>query len=141
MEQELIVSCAASTISKLFSAQRQHPHAEPVLSSDSQTDMTTAASAPAQRSTLHAFWNINSTPTTALTSSAMIVDGRSTSTIGPGQRCEDCERPLQSEDAMELDGDTGMQETACCLCARRVCDGCAVLGDQRICLGCATGKG
>lgn len=54
-----------------------------------------------------------------------------------GLRCEDCDRHLQSDDAMELDEDILVQEKSCQLCKRHVCDVCAVQGDARICLGCA----
>lgn len=136
---KLTVSTAANTIYKLFSAQRQHPHAEPVPSSESQA--ATNALAPAQRSTLHAFWNINSRPISTSTPSEMIVDSGPVPATDPGLRCEDCDDSIRTEDAMDVDGDLTIQETQCSTCRRTVCDRCAVLGDERVCLSCAVGKG
>lgn len=126
---------AANTISRLFNAQRQHPHAEPVLSAET----TTARPEQPQRSTLHTFWRIPKRAPAPTLDMPMALDQATTSTTDAGMRCEDCDDPLRSDDAMELDDDTMTQETACMSCKRSVCDRCAVLGNARICLGCASG--
>ncbi|KAI5369705.1 hypothetical protein Slin15195_G005800 [Septoria linicola] len=119
----------AKTISKLYDAQRQHPNASPVLSQQVATPPETHV----QRSTLHSFWRLGRPPVAM----PMVVD------VTPGldrsmhPRCEDCDRDLQSVDAMDVDDIVVEQETRCQGCLRQVCDMCAVLGDRRICLGCA----
>ena len=131
-----ICRCAASTINKLYEAQRRHPDAAPVPSQQTLSVAPQPTEKP-QRSTLHSFWRLPQQPST---STAMAVDP------GPGimtsnlleLRCEDCERPLRNQDAMELDDGMLEQETACGLCRRHVCDTCAVLGNERICLACAS---
>jgi hypothetical protein len=52
-------------------------------------------------------------------------------------RCDDCDEQLVRSDAMSLDDGLVAEETACHVCRRQVCDGCAVLGDDRVCLSCA----
>lgn len=57
-------------------------------------------------------------------------------------RCEVCEGPLCSGDAMKIDGVGNEQpETACAGCCRRVCDNCTMSGNEKICLGCAASVG
>lgn len=56
-------------------------------------------------------------------------------------KCEDCDRSLRHEDAMQIDESVFEHEVSCQNCGRKVCDHCAVVGDARICLGCASGGG
>ncbi|KAK6389993.1 hypothetical protein LTR65_006045 [Meristemomyces frigidus] len=133
----------ASTISKLYEAQRRHPNASPVMSAQSLQPAWMAPNVlpvQAQKSTLHSFWRIPSAPVDL---NAMQIDAvaRSVPFEDAAMRCEDCERPLQHDnDAMELDSGMLEQETACAVCKRQVCDTCAVLGHDRICLSCASGR-
>jgi len=132
--------CAASTISRLYEAQRRHPDASPIPSS--QTLALAPASMPvaaqAQKSTLHSFWRL---PTNAPSrAEAMQIDGGIQQGATLEVRCEDCDRALQHGDAMDVDEGMLEQETACSVCRRHVCDTCAVLGNERICLGCANGR-
>lgn len=135
----------ANTISKLFSAQREHPHAEPVPSS--QPPHVAATPAAPQKNTLHSFWHISSNPVEPAHSNTMMVDADPAPSAQPlkgsqavtsiGWNCEDCEGHIRFEDEMSLDDSIVARETLCCCCRRRVCDGCAVLWDERLCLGCA----
>lgn len=121
---------AANTINRLYEAQRQHPHAEPVLS---QPAVMTVSEERTQRSTLHSFWKLP--PATTV---PMAID-QGSSRMDLGQtRCEDCDRSLRADDAMDLDIDVALEETRCQTCLRQVCDACAVLGDRRVCLQCAS---
>ena len=130
-----VCRCAASTISRLYEAQRQHPNAEPM---PSQTNAASLKSEHAtnQRSTLHSFWNIGSAPTPVPLPVAF--DSGPRSMISSDMRCEDCDGALRQDDAMELDDGAVEQESECYMCRRRVCDRCAVLGHERTCLGCAS---
>lgn len=125
----------ANTISRLFNAQRQHPHAEPLPSQAT----TMARTDQTQRSTLHAFWTIPKPVPAVVIDTPMVFDQPASSALNSCPRCEDCEDPLRSEHAMDLDDESMTQETACIACKRCVCDRCAVLGNVRICLGCASG--
>ena len=139
--RDLGLTCrlSANTISRLFSAQRQHPHAEPLPSHD--TAPTPRPDQP-QRSTLHSFWRIPK-PAPA---PAPAFDAPMTLDAPPfvpsrdlDMRCEDCDDPLRADHDMDLDEDSMAQETGCISCKRCVCDRCAVLGTARICLSCAGG--
>ncbi len=124
----------AYTISKLFSAQRQHPHAEPDLSSGPTP--STHTSTPAQKSTLHSFWNISSRLSEAQIVPMDLDTGRSHSAMDV-TACEDCDRSLFSPNAMDMGDGSALQEFECYGCRRQICDNCAVRGDQRVCLSCA----
>lgn len=123
----------ASTISRLYEAQRRHPDVAPVLFAQPAH----VAQVHPQRSTLHAFWHINQAPSTAV---PMEFDSMNSPSVGVESRCEDCDRTLGHEDAMKLDGNLLQQETACRMCKRQVCDFCAVQGNERVCLSCASGR-
>ena len=129
-----VCRCAASTISRLYEAQRQHPQAEPIPS-QSALPATQSRAVGSQKNTLHSFWNIRAQPRP---NDAMAIDPGPSLTSE--MRCEDCDSSLQPQDAMELDEGTLDQETACNWCRKHVCDKCAVLGDERVCLCCATGR-
>ncbi|KAF2427527.1 hypothetical protein EJ08DRAFT_351683 [Tothia fuscella] len=114
-----------STISKLFDAQRQYPNAAPVLSQEQPS----VAHPFAQKSTLHAFWQLPQPPPQG--SHAMVLNSHE------NLRCEDCERALPTSDVM----DVGMMMLddggcACHSCGRKVCDFCAVSLGTRVCLNC-----
>jgi hypothetical protein len=118
---------AATTIHRLFEAQKELPQASPVPSQLPSIPQPTRS----QRSTLHSFWSI-SHPPAAVPPPNHAADGARMS-------CEDCDRALQPVDAMDLDESTLDSETQCTGCRRRICDACAVLGDERICLACTNG--
>ena len=128
---------AASTISKLYEAQRLHPHAEPVFSLQ---PTVVATEEKIQKSTLHSFWNIPSAPSVQ----PMAVDSAysSSTSLGVEMKCEDCDSSLRHTDSMDVDTDDGMlqQESKCTSCGRQVCDRCAVMGVVRVCLPCATSR-
>ena len=131
-----VCRCAASTISRLYEAQRQQPRAEPVPSQPMTNATILKTDAPVQRSTLHSFWSIGAQPPER-TLVPMAID-TGPNLVENAIRCEDCHASLWHEDAMELDDGVVEQETACHICRRRICDGCAVLGNERICLPCAS---
>ncbi|KAK1063718.1 hypothetical protein LTR33_012229 [Friedmanniomyces endolithicus] len=124
---------AASTISRLYDAQRKHRDAEPMLSSQSMAPA--AAHEKPQKKTLHAFWSLPRAP--ARTDDMQMHSGRDL-TSDLDSRCEDCERPLREEDAMEVDDEVSERDTACAMCRRRVCGLCSIAGAERFCLGCAS---
>jgi hypothetical protein len=140
---------AASTISKLYEAQRQQPRAEPILSSSSGCHASGIVSEqqqqqqPLQKSTLHAFWRIEQQPLppTAVTERIAAVD----SSASLERRCEDCDGALggagEDEMAMDLDwGGTDGEQRRCAVCQRSVCDFCSILGQVRTCLACASAR-
>lgn len=128
--------CAASTMSRLYEAQRNLPKAERVLS---QPTNSVKLEEPVQRSTLHSFWKIGgAAPANTV---PMSIDSAPSSSEEVRIRCEDCDGPLQQDDSMDLDDDITVRENACSSCQRCVCDKCAVLGDARICLACASWSG
>ncbi|TKA79119.1 hypothetical protein B0A55_02427 [Friedmanniomyces simplex] len=99
----------ASTINRLYDAQRKHPDAAPVLSSQSVS--AAAVQERPQRSTLHAFWNLPSSAPVRI--EGMQLDGGGGHRIrDEAPRCEDCERPLREENAMEVDDGLLEQDTA-----------------------------
>jgi hypothetical protein len=129
---------AASTISRLYEAQKQHPDATPVMSSSDAMAAEAAPSRP-QKSTLHAFWKISTSP--PIHEDSMQLDNGHNANAGSDQsRCEDCDQALRNSNSMELDQDVLEQRTACAVCQRHVCDTCAVAGHERVCLSCASGR-
>lgn len=68
----------------------------------------------------------------------MLMDEGNVQTEPSHARCEDCDRRIQVEDAMDLDDSIVGQESRCQTCLRQVCDMCAVLGVRRVCLQCAS---
>ncbi|KAL1305267.1 hypothetical protein AAFC00_002178 [Neodothiora populina] len=121
----------ATTITKLFGAQKEHPNASPIQS----RDQPIRQQPPAQSSTLHYFWRLPSSATTSLRRNSP----DSQSAFEPNSAaCEDCDDSLRSADAMDLDDTLIQEETACYTCGKNVCDLCAVSADQRRCLNCAT---
>ncbi|KEQ97690.1 hypothetical protein AUEXF2481DRAFT_2623 [Aureobasidium subglaciale EXF-2481] len=117
----------ASTVEKLFSAQKEHPHASPLPSQQSQLqpDSQIANTDAPQRSTLHSFWHL---PQNIQLPHA----GQPT----PQQEvltCDGCDGVLVPEYSM----DTLDIDTACGACGKHVCNTCAVAADMRLCLDCA----
>lgn len=123
---------AANTMRRLFEAQKLRPDAAPVISH------ATEAPRPMQRqrSTLHSFWHLPQGPTST-SSTPMSLDVHS-SPMQPATPCEDCDGPLQHGDGMQLDEALLDKESQCQCCQRKICDTCAVLGKERICLACAS---
>ncbi|KEQ63653.1 uncharacterized protein M437DRAFT_47302 [Aureobasidium melanogenum CBS 110374] len=119
--------CAvASTVQKLFSAQRAHPHASPIPSYPQTQDLP--QDAPAQRSTLHSFWQLPQS------SQLQVQHGTPAPTMQQEVvMCEGCDRVLVPEYGM----DTLEAETACRGCGKCVCDTCAITAEVRLCLDCA----
>ncbi|KAF2771054.1 hypothetical protein EJ03DRAFT_290153 [Teratosphaeria nubilosa] len=133
----------ASTVHKLFDAQRRFPNAEPMPSrsdptSRPQTATSNASFSPrptSQKSNLHAFWNIARSPKEDV--GMMDVDVGAWAARRSEMKCEDCDGFLQADSVMNIDEGVLEQEMSCGMCGRRVCDTCAFHGDLRVCLGCA----
>lgn len=130
-EQEIY----ASTIQRLYDAQRYHPDAEPIPSAPALA----APLAPPQRSTLHSFWNINQSSVVSEPTQTQL-DVEMISNVPLPMNCEDCDRSLRYDESMDVDEDLLRQEMACGICQRHVCDLCAVLGNERLCLACASNR-
>jgi hypothetical protein len=126
-----------NTVHKLFLAQRQNPHASPDPVPTTQPALTVTKP---QKSTLHSFWNIAAPPVqTPLFSYQTPLSQAG----GAGPRCEDCDARLGVEEAgmdidMDVDGMGDEGTFSCSECGRNVCGTCAVVGDVRRCLQCAT---
>lgn len=129
----------ASTIQRLYDAQRANnaiPQAEESLAQQQQAQQqqqqrTTQQALPQpQKSTLHSFWQIPQPVPTATQVQQ--------NACAEEARCEDCEGTLRSEDSMDVD-DSSVEDKACESCRRRICDGCAVWGRERVCRVCAGG--
>ncbi|KAF3004205.1 hypothetical protein E8E13_006806 [Curvularia kusanoi] len=129
-----------NTVHKLFLAQRQHPHASPVPSDPQPSAQPAIAVSKPQKSTLHSFWNIAAPPVQAPVFSYQATHApNGAHTL----RCDDCDAQLEAEDeGMDIDVDMdsieGTSSLACRKCGRNVCGRCAVVGDARHCLQCAT---
>ncbi|CAI6335638.1 unnamed protein product [Periconia digitata] len=122
-----------NTINMLFTAQRRHPHAEPIMSDTLPSQPAQAAPKP-QKSTLHAFWKLPAPPP---------IFHQQQAQISHAPRCEDCDSELQTEaDGMDMDMDMDglsiQNSLACNECGRKVCATCAVVSNTRHCLPCAT---
>lgn len=160
LESYLSNNCTIeNTISKLFQAQRLHPHASPIPTNPPQPQQQIQTpqhfqQAPAvQKSTLHSFWKITAPAPPVQPPSQTLNPHHSVapSTYIP-PHCEDCDAPLHpdsssSASAMAMDIDSGgavtagtcseeNNEFACGDCGRWICGTCAVVGDRRVCLGC-----
>lgn len=128
---------AASTIQRLYDAQRKHPEASPTPSHPHLSAAVPQQIQP-QRSTLHSFWQLP--PGSTITAPPLQVSNAQQLGGETAMRCEDCDQDLHSDDAMEIDGGFLEHETACVFCRRAVCDRCAVRGDERVCLSCVSGR-
>ncbi|KAM0717275.1 hypothetical protein Q7P37_007127 [Cladosporium fusiforme] len=128
----------ASTMQRLYDAQRASAlsQAEEAQSLQQQQQMQMQQPVPqqtmTQRSTLHSFWRIAQPLPTVQPVQQPV------SACSEGLRCEDCDGGLKNEDAMEVD-EMSVEDKACGSCRRRICDGCAVWGNERVCQACAGG--
>ncbi|KAF2279367.1 uncharacterized protein EI97DRAFT_430447 [Westerdykella ornata] len=143
-----------TTLQKLFAAQRnqrQHHSPEPILPPSQAPVPTTPA--PVQRSTLHSFWNIGAPP---VHPPSLMLPQHRHAQVAPSSwdapRCAECDTSLlPSEgldgaadvDMMDLGGigsggDGALAQFACGECGKNVCSMCAVVGETRCCLQCAT---
>ncbi|KAF2254477.1 hypothetical protein BU26DRAFT_537266 [Trematosphaeria pertusa] len=125
-----------NTINKLFSAQRKHPHAEPIMSDSLPQNHAPAVQKP-QKSTLHSFWNLPAPPVQPPTIHIQPPTDANT------PRCQDCDTWLHSEAGdmdvdMDIDGPLERSVFGCHDCGRNVCGTCAVVSNTRHCLQCAT---
>ncbi|KEQ84095.1 hypothetical protein M438DRAFT_397616 [Aureobasidium pullulans EXF-150] len=114
----------ASTVDKLFSAQKAHPHASPMLSQSDLQPQFQPQDTP-QRSTLHSFWH--------LPQASQLSQHGMPATHQDAMTCDGCDRVLTPEYGM----DTLDQDTACGACGKHVCNTCAVTVEMRLCLDCA----
>ncbi|THY74198.1 hypothetical protein D6C95_10102 [Aureobasidium pullulans] len=114
----------ASTVEKLFSAQKAHPHASPMLSQSHLQPQFQPQDTP-QRSTLHSFWH--------LPQPSQLPQHGIPATQQDAMTCDGCDRVLTPEYGM----DTLDQDTACEACGKHVCNTCAVTAEMRLCLDCA----
>ncbi|OCK82523.1 hypothetical protein K432DRAFT_219228 [Lepidopterella palustris CBS 459.81] len=121
-----------TTIEKLFSAQRQFPHAAPI---PSQPQPSARCASSTQKSTLHSFWALPVTKHHTFNRMKSLPIQNSQL-----PRCEDCDNALQSENEMDMDLDDSncTNQFACQSCGRNICGTCAVVTDTRNCLHCTT---
>ncbi|KAF2863329.1 hypothetical protein K470DRAFT_255014 [Piedraia hortae CBS 480.64] len=126
----------AQTMQILYDAQREQPdrHSAPPSAPPplrrAISAMPMSGRGPMythRNNTLHSFWHIQSEAPQSGASTPMDLDE---SISGP--QCQDCDRMIPCEGAMDLDG----QDSACGVCQRVVCNLCAVSGDVRVCLVC-----
>lgn len=130
---------AASTLSRLYEAQRSLPKLEPVPTAPCR--MMAVEEEPVQKSTLHSFWKIEGAAPMPTTTTHMAIDSGGSSATSLEMRCEDCDGTLRRDDVMDLDDGFVELETSCVSCRRHVCDACAVLGNERVCLACVSRSG
>jgi len=127
---------AASTIQRLYQAQRENTAAEPGVAPGQQHQhqqeqdhaQQLAFAAQPQKSTLHSFWRIEQP--------VPIVQHIRRIDVVQEPRCEDCDGELRDEGAMDVD-EGSIEDKACGSCRRPVCNSCAVYGRERVCAGCA----
>jgi hypothetical protein len=151
----------ASTVQKLFQAQRKNPHAEPLLSQDLQllqyqshlqqqqeeqtsSNINSNQYAPMQKSTLHSFWQLPPLRDPRPQQSVLNCGG------GGGGRGRGIQQQQQQQqqDALLCDGCDGVltfylesiidtTDTTCKNCGKLVCDICSITVERRLCLQCA----
>ncbi|KAH0286235.1 hypothetical protein M436DRAFT_53122 [Aureobasidium namibiae CBS 147.97] len=126
----------ASTVEKLFHAQKAHPHASPQPSQQPQPQLQAQyplqfppQDAPPQRSTLHSFWH--------LPQPSHIPQQHTDTSISQQEvlACEGCDGRLIPEYPYGMD--TLDADTMCTACGKHVCNTCAITADTRLCLDCA----
>jgi hypothetical protein len=129
----ILTSPTASTVEKLFSAQKAHPHASPQpshqLPPQPQSPPQFAQQEAPQRSTLHTFWH--------LPQGTQMPQYNTTPRI-PQQEvlvCDGCDRRIESDSPYGTD--TLIADTRCTACERSVCDTCSITVETRLCLDCA----
>lgn len=131
---------AASTIQRLYQAQRENAAAEPGVAPGQQQqqqqqqhhqeqEQQLQPAPQPQKSTLHSFWRIEQ-PVPIMVPQIQRV------AVVQEPRCEDCDGALRDEEAMDVDEEP-VEDKACGSCRRPVCNSCAVYGRERVCAGCA----
>lgn len=128
-----------NTVHKLFSAQRNHPHASPIPSDLNPPNQPTITISKPQKSTLHSFWNLPVPPVQA----PIFTYQARQQNQEQGLRCDDCDAQLEIDSDgmdvdMDLDGTAESSPFACHECGKNVCGTCAVVSTARHCLQCAT---
>ncbi|KAI9879519.1 MAG: hypothetical protein M1830_008312 [Pleopsidium flavum] len=132
-----------NTFQKLVSAQRS-PSATPIPSlpqaPPSPSPSTSPTHHPHPQTSLLSFWALPYRPTASRPSP--FTTPTSPTTVPEAPKCEDCDAPLTPTEAEALDVEMGGTDAessyACRGCGREVCGTCAVMGDVRTCLQCAT---
>ena len=123
----------ASTVEKLFHAQKAHPHASPLPSQPAQTFSTQFPSQetqpPPQKSTLHSFWHLPQASQTQQYESAPRIPQQDVLV------CEGCDGVIMPESVYGMD--TLETDTMCRACGKHVCNTCAITAEVRLCLDCA----
>ncbi|RMZ20613.1 hypothetical protein D0859_15384 [Hortaea werneckii] len=101
----------ASTIQRLYDAQRQHPEASPMPAHQSISAITQQQQPQSQpqSSTLHSFWRLP--PTSTCSSQPMQIVRASQPPTSESLQCEDCDGSLRTADAMDIDESMAEQES------------------------------
>ncbi|CZT20469.1 uncharacterized protein RCC_06329 [Ramularia collo-cygni] len=122
----------ASTIEKLFAAQKQLTITSPVYSPPTTTtppsESTESTELPPQRTTLHSFWRLQQAP---LSSSSTMMDCAYDTNTSRETSCE-------NDDSMDIDDGFVNEGTSCQSCHRRVHGRYTAIGNLRVCLTCAS---
>ncbi|KAF2723948.1 hypothetical protein K431DRAFT_282642 [Polychaeton citri CBS 116435] len=141
----------ASTLNRLYEAQRKHldaqapvshpppPSSNSAMQQQHQYSHVTSPSSQ-QRSTLHSFWQLPASQPIAKSKGhdVMQIDSVMGSASSLESRCEGCDGALKGEDSMDVDDRVLDVDTQCQGCGRHVCDSCSITAEQRVCLGCAS---
>lgn len=140
------------SIDSFFPQSRDH-HPKPARKTDASSFSASTTTTDKMNTETDHSWNptiqfdahpLQPFPTTMTTTTTIVTTSNPYSQL---LFCEDCTRPLPTEsaatDSMEIDLDisrplspSAFEEFECSRCSRRVCDLCAVRGDQRVCLEC-----
>lgn len=132
---KLLTLCIASTVEKLFHAQKAHPHASPQPSQQPHPQdqyplqYLSQEAPPPQRSTLHSFWHL---PRISQ------IPQHGTAPRIPQQDvllCDGCDGRLVPESPHGMD--TLDADTMCTACGRHFCNTCSIAAETRLCLDCA----
>lgn len=118
---------AASTIEKLYAAQKQLPLASPVCSSNTTTPPPEPTELPTQRTTLHSFWRLPQAPP----STSMMMDCAYDTDISRDTSCDD-------DDSMDIDESFVDRVAACQSCQRQIQGRYTAIGNLRVCITCAS---
>ncbi|KAF2834282.1 hypothetical protein M501DRAFT_1061798 [Patellaria atrata CBS 101060] len=120
-----------NTLEKLYDAQKSQPNSCPLPSNAAL--LGAAHHAPPQKSTLHSFWNLPQAPP-----NQNHITAQFTLPSVEKDQCEDCEEKLSMSENIDvaMTGDDLFERWACQRCARRVCNMCAVVNEERLCLNC-----
>lgn len=138
-----------STLAKLYSAQKADHSAhsgseKPLCSfvSNIPSQQRDTRHIPTQRS-LHSFFNISQPQPSTTNSTPPRQEAQNLPELCSGcgnHLLNDLARPSGDHEMMDVDQTSDAytdEDYECASCQRRVCDTCAVRGDQRICLECA----